>query len=87
MFINFGEKENEVCLQIAKNLRDNNISCEVYPDSSKMQKQMKYANSRNIPFVCLIGENEIKSKSIVIKNMLSGEQSTIKQDEIIKYFL
>lgn len=86
LFINFGEKESEKCLELAKLLRKENISCEVYPDSSKMQKQMKYANARNIPFVCLLGENEINNGTIVIKNMLSGEQETIKQSELYKYF-
>ncbi len=86
LFINFGEKESEKCLELAKNLRSANISCEVYPDSSKMQKQMKYANNRNIPFVCLLGENEISNNTIVIKNMLSGEQTTINQHELCQYF-
>ncbi len=87
LFINFGEKESEKCLELAKDLRSANISCEVYPDSSKMQKQMKYANNRNIPFVCLLGENEISNNTIVIKNMLSGEQTTINQHELCQYFL
>ncbi|MBQ7985315.1 MAG: histidine--tRNA ligase [Bacteroidales bacterium] len=86
LFINFGEKESEKCLLLAKQLRSANISCEVYPDSAKMQKQMKYANNRNIPFVCLLGENEIANGTIVIKNMLTGEQQTTLQTEILQYF-
>ena len=86
LFINFGEKESEQCLLLAKQLRSANISCEVYPDGSKMQKQMKYANNRNIPFVCLLGENEIANGTILIKNMLTGEQQTIEQTEILQYF-
>ena len=85
LFINFGEKESEKCLLLAKQLRSANISCEVYPDSTKMQKQMKYANNRNIPFVCLLGENEIANGTIVIKNMLTGNQQTVPQTEILQY--
>ncbi|MGP1515465.1 MAG: histidine--tRNA ligase [Bacteroidales bacterium] len=85
LFINFGEKESERCLLLAKQLRICGLSCEVYPDSSKMQKQMKYANSRNIPFVCLLGENELQNDTITIKNMLSGDQQTISQQDICNY--
>ena len=86
LFINFGEKESERCLMLSKQLREAGLSCEVYPDNAKMQKQMKYANSRNIPYVCLLGENELNDNTITIKNMLSGEQQTIKQKEICNYF-
>lgn len=85
LFINFGEKESERCLMLSKQLREAGLSCEVYPDNAKMQKQMKYANSRNIPFVCLLGENELNNNTITIKNMLSGEQQTIEQKEICNY--
>ena len=86
LFINFGEKESEKCLLLAKQLRTAGLSCEVYPDSAKMQKQMKYANNRNIPFVCLLGENEISNGTIVIKNMLTGNQQTVNQTELTEYF-
>ena len=86
LFINFGEKESERCLSLAKQLRLAGMSCEIYPDSAKMQKQMKYANNRNIPFVCLLGETEFQNNTIVIKNMLSGEQQTIEQKEIVEWF-
>ncbi|MBQ7985100.1 MAG: histidine--tRNA ligase, partial [Bacteroidales bacterium] len=86
LFINFGEKESERCLLLAKQLRDKGYCCEIYPESCKMQKQMKYANLRNIPFVCLLGENEIANNTVVIKNMLTGEQTTVKQNEICGYF-
>jgi histidyl-tRNA synthetase len=86
LFINFGEKEVEKSLLLSKQLRQNGIVCEVYPDSCKMQKQMKYANSRNIPFVCLLGENELSNQTIVIKDMMIGTQETISQEELLNYF-
>jgi histidyl-tRNA synthetase len=80
LFVNFGEKENETCLSLAKQLRKNNVSCEIYPDSAKIKKQMKYANDKKIPFVALIGEKEIEERKAVIKNMTTGEQKTFTLD-------
>jgi len=74
LFINFGETEQDYCLGLAKIMRENGISTEVYPASAKMKKQMKYANDKGIPFVVLIGSNEIESGDITYKNMESGEQ-------------
>lgn len=76
LFINFGESEQMQSLKIAKQLRSKNIACEVYPSAAKMQKQMKYANDRKIPFVALIGSKEIESGEVTYKNMESGEQKT-----------
>ena len=84
MFINFGDIEQGHCLRIAKELRENEISCEVYPSSVKMQKQMKYANAKNIPFVVLIGTKEIDEDLITFKNMESGEQTSVQLNEFIK---
>jgi histidyl-tRNA synthetase len=80
LFVNFGEKENETCLSLAKQLRKENVSCEIYPDSAKIKKQMKYANDKKIPFVALIGEKEIEERKAVIKNMTTGEQKTFTLD-------
>jgi histidyl-tRNA synthetase len=82
LFVNFGEKEAEKCLDLANELRANNIACEVYPSAAKLQKQMKYANDRNVQFVILIGENELNSSSFVLKNMETGEQTTLKFEEL-----
>jgi len=78
LFVNFGENETALCLKLANELRANNIACEVYPSSVKLQKQLKYANDRSVQFVILIGENEYNSNEFVLKNMETGEQSTIK---------
>ncbi|MEN8137774.1 MAG: histidine--tRNA ligase [Bacteroidota bacterium] len=77
MFVNFGEKEAVYCLKAVKKLRENGINAELYPDSSKMKKQMNYANKKGIPYVALVGEEEMNSGEITIKNMESGEQNKI----------
>lgn len=83
LFINFGEKEALFSLKAIKQLRSNGINTELYPDAAKMKKQMNYANKRNIPFVILVGEEEINSKKYTLKNMQSGVQAKISIDELI----
>ena len=83
LFINFGEKETAYCLPIIKSIRQHHIRAEIYPDSAKMKKQMAYANAKNIPFVALVGENEMNEKKITLKNMLTGEQSTLTLEDVI----
>ena len=63
--------------------RNNGIRTELYPDEVKMKKQMSYANAKNIPFVVLAGENEIKEGRFTLKNMVTGEQSSVTPDELI----
>jgi histidyl-tRNA synthetase len=72
--INFGEKESMAALKLVTQLRHNGVKADVYPSKAKMQKQMKYANNRNIPYVILIGENEMINKSFMVKDMASGAQ-------------
>ncbi len=83
LFINFGETEQLHCLQLAKKIRELSIPCEVYPSAKAMKKQMKYANDRGIPFVVLIGANEMENETVTIKNMESGEQKTIRLTEFL----
>ncbi len=83
LFINFGERESQKCIDYARVLRKNNISSETYPDKAKLQKQMKYANDKNIPFVALIGEREIEENKIMVKNMISGEQTLMDINQLI----
>lgn len=87
MFINFGEKESDCCLRLASMLRKEGISCEIYPESAKLKKQMKYANDRNFPYCILIGEDEIKNSTCVLKNMITGEQETISFDSLTKILI
>ena len=79
MFVNFGQKEAEYCLKIVNLLRENDISAELYPDVTKMKKQMTYANNKAIPYVALVGENEMSEELITVKNMITGEQEKISR--------
>lgn len=85
LFANFGEKESAYCLPIIRKVRETGIIAEIYPDASKMKKQMSYANARNIPYVAIAGETEVESNSITLKNMASGEQKTISIEDLIPF--
>ncbi|MEA3445612.1 MAG: histidine--tRNA ligase [Bacteroidota bacterium] len=84
MFVNFGEKEEAYCLPLLVKVREAGISAEIYPDRSKMKKQMSYANANNIPYVAIAGTNEIESAKITLKNMETGEQEVLKIEELIE---
>ena len=83
MFVNFGDKEAMHSLQIISELRKKNISAELFPSSDKMKKQMGYANSHSIPYVAIIGEQEMTDGTIALKNMASGEQKSVTTEELI----
>lgn len=84
LFINFGEKETAFCIPLIAQLRKAGIRTEIYPDAVKMKKQMSYANAKQIPFVVLVGENEMNSGKVTLKNMSTGEQMQVGVDEIIE---
>ena len=86
LFINFGEEEVSYCLPIATQLRNNGVFTEVFPENTKMKKQMNYANAKQIPFVVIAGENEIKEGKLTLKNMVTGEQSLLTKEELIAQF-
>jgi len=65
-------------------LRRNNIKSELYPDSAKLKKQMNYANKREIPFVVMVGADEIENNTYTLKNMQSGEQEVCDLKELIR---
>ena len=85
LFINLGEAEGLASLRCAKALRDAGIATEVYPDSAKMKKQMEYANRREIPYVVIIGSNELAEGKATVKNMQSGEQNLVAFEEIFNF--
>ena len=87
LFINFGEKETAYCLPAVAKARAAGIRTEIFPDSSKMKKQMSYANAKQIPYVALAGENEMAEGKLTLKNMESGEQQLVTPDELIKEIL
>ena len=84
LFINFGEQETAYCLPAVAKAREAGIRTEIYPDSSKMKKQMSYANAKQIPFVALAGENEMTEGKFTLKNMLTGEQQLVAIEELIE---
>lgn len=77
LFVNFGVEEEKYCLQKLQEMRKAGISAEIYPEQAKLNKQMNYANQKGIPFVILIGSEEMKTGILTLKNMLSGEQKKI----------
>ena len=84
MFANFGDDEAAFCLPLLKQLRAAGISSELYPSNAKMKKQMTYANSKGVLFVIIVGEDEMESGILSIKNMESGEQSNLNITDLIK---
>ena len=84
LFINFGEKETAYCMPIIKQVREKGIRAEIFPDAAKMKKQMAYANVKQIPYVALAGENEMKEGKVTLKNMETGEQQLLSLEQILE---
>lgn len=87
LFINFGEKEAAFSIGILAKVRAAGIRAEIFPDAAKMKKQMSYANAKNIPFVAIVGENEMNEGKAMLKNMETGEQSLVSAEELIETLL
>lgn len=83
LFVNFGEKESAQSLQYVMKLRANGIPAEIYPDSTKMKKQMSYANDKNVAFVAMVGETEMANGTIALKCMETGEQESLTINEVV----
>ena len=83
LFINFGEKETAYCLPAVAKARAAGIRTEIFPDSSKMKKQMSYANAKQVPYVALAGENEMAEGKLTLKNMQTGDQQLVTIEELI----
>lgn len=82
-FVNFGKAEEAYCLPILAKLRKAGVNAEIYPEAAKMKKQMKYANGKTIPFVAIIGEDEMQKGELTLKNMENGEQKSITTEELL----
>ena len=82
LFATFGAKELKYALRWAKELRARNIAVEVYPEPTKMKKQMSYADAKQIPFVAIIGEDELNTNTVMLKNMVTGEQKQVTLEEL-----
>lgn len=83
LFVNFGEEEGAQSLQYVMKLRANGIPAEIYPDSTKMKKQMSYANDKNVAYVAMVGETEMANGTIALKCMETGEQENLTINEVI----
>ncbi|NDW13456.1 histidine--tRNA ligase [Bacteroides sp. 214] len=82
-FVNFGEKEAAFAMTVLAKVRAAGINAELYPDSAKMKKQMSYANAKNIPYVAIVGENEMNEGKVMLKNMTTGEQSLLSPEALL----
>jgi histidyl-tRNA synthetase len=87
LFVNFGEEEQRYCLQLVKLLNAANISAAIFPDQAKMKKQMGYADANKIPFVALVGSQELQDQTVTIKQMNNGNQQCISKSELINFIL
>lgn len=84
LFVNFGSEEEAYCLPLVAKLREAGINTEIYPESAKMRKQMTYANNKNIPYVVLVGANEMQSGKLTVKDMQQGTQEEINIEALIE---
>ncbi|MCQ2239021.1 MAG: histidine--tRNA ligase [Bacteroidaceae bacterium] len=84
LFVNFGEAEAAFSMKVLSQVRDAGINAEICPDSSKMKKQMAYANAKQVPFVAIVGESELAEGKVNLKNMITGEQSLVTPEELIE---
>ena len=69
-----------------QNLRHDGISCELFYENTKLDKQFKYAAKKNISFAIIIGSNELENQTCVIKDLSKGEQQTIASDQLSLFF-
>ena len=83
LFFNLGEKESQSAFELVQLLRTKSVSCEIYPENSKFDKQFKYAEKKNIPFVAIIGSKEIEEKKVRIKNLRTGEERILNREETV----
>jgi histidyl-tRNA synthetase len=82
LFVNLGEKVERYILSLISEIRSAGITAEIYPDRSKLRKQMAFADAKGIPYVALAGENEIKSGKVTLRNMHTGEQKEVSIEEL-----
>ena len=87
LFFNLGEKERKSAFALMQQLRAKDISCELFHEATKMDKQFKYAEKKQIPFVLILGSKELEEGTCVVKNLVSGEQKTISQTDIVEEFI
>ena len=87
LFVTFGEAEQDFCLPLLAQLRKAGVRAEVYPEAgAKMKKQMSYANQKQIPYVVVVGSDEVATGEVSLKNMVTGEQIKVKADALVAQF-
>lgn len=84
LFVNFGEAEAAFSMKVMRQARKAGINAEVFPDNTKMKKQMAYANAKQVPFVAIVGESELQEGKLTLKDMVSGEQTLVTPEELIE---
>lgn len=85
LFVTFGDAELRYVLKWAKTLRENGVRVEVYPEPAKMKKQMGYADAKHIPYVAIVGGNEMETNTVMLKNMATGEQQPIELTQLLTF--
>ncbi len=86
LFVCFGNKEIRYVLPWLKALRERGVAAEIYPEAVKMKKQLSYADSKGIPFVAIVGDDEMLANKVMLKNMQTGEQQVVSSSELIEFF-
>ena len=87
LFVNLGADEEAASLKALESVRDAGISAEIYPEAGKMKKQMEYANRRNIPYVAIIGSNELAKGEVTLKDMRKGSQTSVDVNLIGRFLM
>ncbi|MCM1151925.1 MAG: histidine--tRNA ligase [Alistipes sp.] len=85
LFVNLGAEEEAASLPLLRALRDAGVAAEIYPEAGKMKKQMEYANRRAIPYVAIVGSQEIEAQAVALKDMRSGEQRQVAFGDLVQY--
>jgi len=85
LLVQFGGETTSAAFQLLKQIRNEGISCEMYPDDAKLKKQFKYADDNKIPFVVVVGEDEVKSGMWQLRNMVTGDQQAVSTDQLIGF--
>ena len=87
LFFNLGQQESKTAFALMQQLRDSNIGCELFHEATKMDKQFKYADKKQIPFAIIIGSKELEEGTCVIKNLAGGDQKIVLQTELLQEFI
>jgi len=86
LFSNMGEREAAFCVPLAASLRRMGIACEIYPENTRLRKQFEYADKKGIPYLAIVGANEVAENAVTLKNLASGEQQLVNISELVEKF-